>query len=187
MERLYFTFGSNPEHPYQRGQYIMVIGNTMKDCTNTFKKKYPNKAGSDSLNCADYYTEKNWKNIEKEYYKGKAPEEILVSDTVYGKKPEGFDPIWFYIPDALIYLQEGSGDNLTKEDRKAGYNDYLEYTIYSIEYGEVEEEDGGQLMLPYMVREHYQCLADAIPDILVFQYGEAFMNVKILKKDYMYD
>ena len=37
--------------------------------------------------------------------------------------------------------------------------------------------------LSYLVQEHYRCLADAIPDILDFAYGDMFLDAHILKKE----
>ena len=182
---LYFTFGSDPAFPYGRNDYLIAIGKDMRDCIDTYKKAYPNRPGSESLNCADYYTAAEWKETGDRYYKNiRYPKEILVSDTVYGNKPAGFDPIWFFVPamSSIIYLQEGSGDNLTPEDEKDGNVDYLDYTVFAMSEGEINEEDGGELLLPYMVQEHYKCLADAIPDILDFHYCKMFLNAQILSK-----
>lgn len=184
MERYYFTFGSDPAYPYGRDDYVIAIGTDRHDCINAFRKKYPNRPGSDAVNCADIYSATKWEEVSKKYYNGVTPREILVSDIVYGCKPEGFDDIWFFVPEKqnIVYLQEGSGDNLLPEDKEAGNVDYLEITSFVLDCGEVNEDDGGEFLLPYMVQEHYGCLADSIPDVLDFLYGDMFLNAQILKK-----
>lgn len=49
----------------------------------------------------------------------------------------------------LLYVQEGSGDNLLSEDLSAGYVDYLDWTSYKVSAGcdpELLEHDGGMAM-----------------------------------------
>lgn len=184
MEKLYFTFGSDPQYPYGRDAYVMAIGTDVKDCIEAYRKKHPNRAGSDAINCADYYTEKEWKSVIETYYKNTTRAELIVSDAVYGQKPDGYDPIWFYVPfqDVLIYLQEGSGDNLSKEDIEVGNVAYLDYTVFDVKDGEITEDDGGELLLSQSVQERYDCLADAIPDILEFAYNNMVLDAMILKR-----
>lgn len=184
MEKMYFTFGSDPKFPYDREDYIVVIGINRKDCLDAYKNKYPNRPGSDSINCADYYTAAEWDKVTARHYKDVQPKEILISDNVYGKKPDGFVPIWLFVPTKgqLVFLQEGTGDNLLPEDLEEGNVDYLEITAYSLgTSGDIEEDDGGELMLPYMVQEHYGCLADSIPDVLDFLFDDPFLEAQILK------
>lgn len=183
MVKAYFTFGSDPAYPCGRGEYITAIGTDRHDCIEAFRKKHPNRSGSDAYNAADCYNEKQWEEISEKYYKDKPPKEFIVSDNVYGCKPDGFDPIWFYVPSqsALIYLQEGSGDNLTDEDREEGNVDYLDYTIFSLENGEVREFDGGEIMFGVPVRSLFGCLADAIPEVMDDTYDDTFTDAQILK------
>lgn len=49
--------------------------------------------------------------------------------------------------EAICHIEEGSGDNLDQADRKAGYVDYIQYTICHAN----GKSDGGMLMLktPY--------------------------------------
>lgn len=182
MHRLYFTFGSNPVFPYGREDYIVAVGNDTQDCLRAFQKKYPNQTAN-TLNCADWYTVTEWKKVTETYYKDKEPKEILISDTVYGCKPEGFGAIWFFVPSQnhLIFLQEGCGDNLLPEDVEEGNVDYLDYMAYDMENGEISEGGGGELLLKQMVQEKYTCLAEAIPDILDFEYDDPYMDAQILK------
>lgn len=185
MERIYFTFGSDPKFPYGRGDYVVVVGAGMNDCVQTFKKKYPNEKGRENIVlCADYYTAKQWEANVKEYYENVSPKEILVSDAAYGCRPYDFSPLWLFIPsrNVIIFLQEGSGDNLLPEDKKLGYVDYVDVTAFELQHGEVDECDGGQLMLTELVQEKYQCLADTIPAVMDFLYDEPYLDAVILHK-----
>lgn len=183
MTVIYITFGSDPGYPYGRDQFVAVLGTSVRDCQEAYRREHPNRPGSDSLNYASHYTAKQWTETYEKYYKDRKPEEVIISDTVYGCRPEGFDSLWVAVPAelALIYIQEGSGDNLLPEDLAAGNRDYLECTAYRLESGEVHEEDGGEFMTPYLVQDHYGCMADAISDILDFLYGNPFLEAQILK------
>lgn len=182
MERLYFTFGSDPAYPYGRDAFVVAIGRDRNDCIEAFKKKHPNRPGSDAYNAADSYTAKEWDKVSEEHYKDTKLTELIVSDTVYGSKPEGFEPLWIFVPkkNAVVFIQEGSGDNLSEDDLEAGMKDYLDCTGYTLENGFVKESDGGDLMLSYMVQDFYSCLADAIPDVMEFLYEDMFMDAVIL-------
>ena len=46
----------------------------------------------------------------------------------------------------LITIVEGSGDNLSKEDIKDGYTDYVMTSIYRVEGEDIVLEDGGQML-----------------------------------------
>lgn len=46
----------------------------------------------------------------------------------------------------LITIVEGTGDNLTDEDIKDGYTDYVMTSIYRIEGEDIVLEDGGQML-----------------------------------------
>lgn len=155
-------------------QYVVVIGRNERDCLETFQKEY-----SKLPSRWDCYAPGEW---DVRPHKELRLEKVLVSDTVYGCKPDGFRPVWFYTPskNALVCVEEGCGDNLLPEDRAEGLLDYLEITTYSLDDTELSEDDGGELMLPYMVQEHYGCLADAIPDALDFLYGDMFLDAMIL-------
>lgn len=184
MTQIYFTFGSDPAFPYQRGDYVIIIGANKKDCLNTFKETYPNRPGSTALNCADYYSRKEWDMTVSEYYKDVKPKKLIVSDMAYAAKTNGFDPIWFFVPakNDIIYLQENSGYTMTPEDTEKGNVDYLDYTVYSMADGQIYMNGGCELLLPYKVREHYKRLVDAIPYILEFHYDDMFLNVVILNE-----
>lgn len=45
-----------------------------------------------------------------------------------------FDTIFIYVPavDQIVRISEGSGDNLTDENIKAGYVDYIYYEQHNV-------------------------------------------------------
>lgn len=71
----------------------------------------------------------------------------------------------------IIHVQEGSGDNLLKEDIAAGYIDYIDWTSYrpTIVFDiELEEIDGGMALF----REYVKDLSDdALIKALKFEAG----------------
>lgn len=46
----------------------------------------------------------------------------------------------------LITIVEGTGDNLTDEDIKDGYVDYVMTSIYNVDGEDITLEDGGQML-----------------------------------------
>lgn len=46
----------------------------------------------------------------------------------------------------LITIVEGSGDNLTEEDIKDGYTDYVMTSIYKVDGEDITLEDAGQML-----------------------------------------
>lgn len=46
----------------------------------------------------------------------------------------------------LITIVEGTGDNLTDEDIKDGYTDYVMTSIYRVDGEDIMLEDGGQML-----------------------------------------
>jgi hypothetical protein len=85
-----------------------------------------------------------------------------------------FNTIYIYVPATrqIIRISEGTGDNLLYEDREDGYVDYIYYEQY--EFGEnIEEADGGQVMLTELFRDKYKCTAACIPDVLDMAYGNS--------------
>lgn len=84
-----------------------------------------------------------------------------------------FDTIYIYVPDVrqIIKISEGSGDNLNDEDMEAGYVDYIYYEQYVMD-PLMRETDGGMIMLTESFQEHFNCTADAIPDVLEMAYND---------------
>lgn len=56
MNNYYFTFGSDERYPFQYG-YVIIKANNIKEACNKFKHNFPNRKGSNCLNCAFYYNE----------------------------------------------------------------------------------------------------------------------------------
>lgn len=75
VENFYFTFGSNKDFPYQN-TYLVVIARNIEEAIKKFKNKYPHREGSNCINCAFYYNEKEWNEGTKKYY-SEEPAEII--------------------------------------------------------------------------------------------------------------
>ena len=56
MERYYFTFGMNPHYLFEGG-WVEIQAPNIQAAAQIFKAYYPNPEDSETLNCADYYTE----------------------------------------------------------------------------------------------------------------------------------
>lgn len=178
---VYYTFGSDPAFPFGRDSYVKIIGQDVRDCNAAFRKHFPSRDGSNTLNCSDYYTQKRWKQICRDYdYKD--PVKTFISDNLYGIRKEGFDNLWIHVPrkQSLVFIQEGSGDNLDCDDAAEGYVDYTSYDI-SFTTGDLNDSDGGMETFRQPVKEHYGCLTDAVPDILFALYGDNRLEVMIMK------
>lgn len=50
----------------------------------------------------------------------------------------------------IIYITEGTGDNLLQEDIDEGYVDYIYYEVFDLACG-IEEVDGGMVLTTEMV------------------------------------
>lgn len=169
MEKLCFTFGSDENFPFGRGDYVVIYGLSAKDCTDTFKEHYPNRLGSDCLNCADYYKRHEWDEA-KEYYKGTQPAKVLVSASLYGCRPKRFDPLWLVLPETKEILYMGGA----KTDDGGTC---ISYTLFEMirrhggkgqQCGIDRELDGNMVIEP----GKYDCMADVVPDLLSEVYNE---------------
>lgn len=178
MEKFYFTFGSSRQFPYQN-TYLVVAASDYRDAVQEFRKKYPDITPA-CMNCSDCYSDEEWKEAGK-YYLNQKPAEVVWTGTCFGKKPEGFEDLFIFVPEMrqIIYIVEGSGDNLSSEDLEQGYVDYIYYEQYGLDAG-MPEVDGGVLLLERMLRKQYDCLADCIPDVLDMVYGNSLVNCMIL-------
>lgn len=176
MEIYYFTFGSSEQFPYQN-TYVVVIATNYKDAITAFRKKYPDIT-ENCLNCSDYYTEKQWKEIGKHY---KEPADVIWTESSLGDKPEGYNDLFVFVQDTrqIIRISEGTGDNLLPEDVEAGYVDYIYYEQYELET-DIQSVDGGMILLKELVRDKYGCLADCLKDVLEMAYGSCIYKCKIL-------
>jgi hypothetical protein len=93
--------------------------------------------------------------------------------------------IMVYIPELKEFLRaaEGTGDNLLKEDRDAGYVDYVYISIFRYSDGEFYEEDGGEMMLKELFTEHYKDIKDVLSDAMKFIYEKEFEYIIIENND----
>lgn len=112
---------------------------------------------------------------EKDTDRKQLPEEIS------GKKSEGYDDIFVYVPEMrqIIRIAEGDGSNLLPEDIEEGYADYIYYEQYEITT-DIPEVDGGQILLEEMLRDKYRCMEECIPDVLDMAYGSCMVNYMVL-------
>ena len=90
-------------------------------------------------------------------------------------EPEPIEDLTIYVPayKDIIHISEGSGGGLSAEDISAGYADYINYWVFDaegIDY-EVPSSDGGMVMIKVFVKEAYNSLKDAVPEILDNIYG----------------
>ena len=87
---------------------------------------------------------------KKEKEKPPVPSEILIWNKEIG----------------FIRIYEGSGDNLLREDREAGYVDYINIDGLEYEYGELTEcyepVEGGMAMLTELYQEQFGTEKDVI-------------------------
>lgn len=58
-----YTFGSAKQFPYHRGEYVLVRALSFEDAHKTFRTAFPDKT-PDTLNCADYYSEEEFRRIK---------------------------------------------------------------------------------------------------------------------------
>lgn len=56
----YFTFGTGPDYPFAGG-WVTVAAPSRQAAVQIFRLYYPNEAGTDVLNCADVYTEEEFR------------------------------------------------------------------------------------------------------------------------------
>lgn len=59
MEKFYFTFGREKEHPYQGG-WVEILAENREQAKEIFKAEYPNRPGSSFLIYAFDYTEERF-------------------------------------------------------------------------------------------------------------------------------
>ena len=178
MEKYYFTFGSSNKFPFQN-TYLMVVASSYGDAVRGFREKHPD-VDPGYMNCSDCYSEEQWADAGKDY-PDCSPAEIIWTETCFGKKPDGYGDLFIYVPEMrqIIYIAEGTGDNLLREDVKEGYVDYIYYEQYELGIN-MPGAGGGQILLKRPLRDEYQCMADCISDVLDMAYGCNTVNCMIL-------
>ena len=95
-----------------------------------------------------------------------------------------YKEVFAYVPSAnqIIRVAEGDGINLLEEDEEKGYVDYIYYDQYELEE-EMNNYDGGQVMLKELFRDKFKSTKEAIPAVLDMAYGNRNLGYVILKKD----
>lgn len=67
MFNYYFTFGSDPQFPFQGG-YLIITAKDMDTACDVFNALYPNPKNKNVLNCAFFYTEEKFDRLCAKYY-----------------------------------------------------------------------------------------------------------------------
>lgn len=93
-----------------------------------------------------------------------------------------YDSIYIYVPEMkqIVKVAEGTGDNLTEDDIETGYIDYIYYDTYSMD-GDIQECDGGMIMLTELFQETYESTEAAVPAVLDRAFGDETLEYIILK------
>lgn len=60
--KIYYTFGTDERYPH-RGGWVEVEADTIKQAHAAFRRHYPDRT-TGILNCADYYTEKQFADAD---------------------------------------------------------------------------------------------------------------------------
>ena len=83
------------------------------------------------------------------------------------------DPLIIYVPlhDDVIRIEEGTGDNLSREDIADGFVDYVNYYVDDAENICDDSScsgprDGGMVMYESLIREKLSSLKEVVPDVL---------------------
>lgn len=63
MEKFYFTYGTDSRYPFQGG-WTLICADNLLAAQQIFKAYHPNRDGCDCLNCADFYTEEQFRETE---------------------------------------------------------------------------------------------------------------------------
>ena len=76
-----------------------------------------------------------------------------------------------------VRIEEGSGDNLIREDIEAGYVTYVDFTGFTLsDDGEEEETDGGM----FLYKEDIRNIEDTVPDVLDQLFDSRDMDYTVL-------
>ena len=90
------------------------------------------------------------------------------------------NPIDIFVPKfkQIITISEGNGMNLLAEDMDEGFVDYIYYDQYDYN---LEEVDGGQIMLTEMIQDKYTSMKECIPAVLDMAYGDESIEYIVLE------
>ena len=103
------------------------------------------------------------------------------TETCLGKDSGGYWDLFIFVPEArqVIRISEGTGDNLSWEDREKGYVGYIYYDQHELGM-DMPMAEGGQVLLEGMFRDLFQCTADCVPRVLDMAYGRETVGYVIL-------
>lgn len=89
------------------------------------------------------------------------------------------NPVNIYVPKfkQIITISEGNGMNLLDEDMDEGFVDYIYYDQYDYD---LQEVDGGQIMLTEMIQDTYTSMTECIPAVLDMAYGDETIEYIVL-------
>lgn len=92
-----------------------------------------------------------------------------------------YDDVFIYVKEAnqIVRIAEGTGANLLDEDMDEGYVDYIYYDQYELST-QMDNVDGGQIMMTELFRDKYKSTEECIPEVLEFAFGSAKMDYIIL-------
>lgn len=96
---------------------------------------------------------------------------------------QAFEDVFLYVPETgqIVQISEGACTNLTDEDIREGYVDYIDYSQYDLSDG-IQETDGGMMLSGEYVRKRYAQLADSAGDVMELAYGRRDMAFIRLEK-----
>lgn len=103
MRRFYYTFGSADDYPFGREDYVVVEAWSQNDANRIFRTHHPDK-NAGVLNCADYYTEAQFREMKDAYYPGRKPTEILKQTSSHINVFMSPEEIWYPKEDAFVLL-----------------------------------------------------------------------------------
>ena len=76
-EKFYFTFGRDPQYPYGIDDYVVVEAKGYCEACSLFNMVHPPREGSDLINCAFIYSEKQFMEKCAKYYPDIQPKEVI--------------------------------------------------------------------------------------------------------------
>lgn len=76
VKNYYFTFGDSPTYPFKADQYVLVKARDDGQAIRTFKTFFPHNDDIFTINCAGYYTQKEWDIHVSSYYKDFATDAV---------------------------------------------------------------------------------------------------------------
>ena len=67
-QSFFFTFGTDPAYPYGFNDYVEVKANSLNEAAMLFNIVHPPRPGSELVNCAFMYTEKQFNEFRAKLY-----------------------------------------------------------------------------------------------------------------------